>query len=90
MFNPEAVWHSSFLIHWQSFHEIGILRMTGEVTYTHTGNDYDRGRLTIAIISREKSQIGGDIFFQLYSTNATCMVDFIEISGNRCVNANIH
>ena len=64
--------------------------MIGEVAYTHTGNDYDTGRLTVAIISREKSQIGGDIFFQLYSTNAICMVDFIEISGNRCANTKIH
>ena len=43
---------------------------------------------TSAVILRKKSEIVGEIFFlQLCKSD---LVDFIEISGNGCVNTNIH
>ena len=42
---------------------------------------------TSAVISRKKSEIVGENFFQLWKC---ILVDFIEISGHRCANTNIH
>ena len=42
---------------------------------------------TSAVILQKKSEIVGEIFFQLLKCN---LVDFTEISRNRCENTSIH
>ena len=64
-----------------------------EMSKIYQGNFQSSYRLaqlfldTFAVILWKKSEIVRENFFQLCKCN---LVDFIEISGNRCANTNIH